>query len=92
VPGGHHPCGAVEHRAEIVTVAQLSLPGRNTHSHRQLKSELGLDSRVDSGPRRCERRDYTVTGVAEQKAPVRFDRVAQPLVVCEQCRPHRSRV
>jgi hypothetical protein len=68
VPGGHHPCGAIEHRAEIVTVAKLGLPGRNTHSHRQLKSELGLDSRVDGGPRRCERRDYTVTCVTEYEA------------------------
>ena len=28
--------------------------------------------------------DDTVTGVAEQKAPVRFDRVAQHLVVLQQ--------
>ena len=65
MPGGHHPRSAVEHRPEIVTVPKLSLPGRNTHSHRQLKSQLGLNSRVDSGPRRCERRDHAITGVAE---------------------------
>jgi hypothetical protein len=38
VPGGHHPGSAVKHRTEIITAAKLSLPGRNTHPHRQLKT------------------------------------------------------
>jgi hypothetical protein len=62
---GRHPCGAVEHRAEIITFSKLSLTGRNTHSHRQLKSQLGRNSCVDSRPRRRERRDHTITGVTE---------------------------
>ena len=28
VPRGHHPCGAIEHRAEVIPVAQLGFAGR----------------------------------------------------------------
>ena len=74
MPGGHHPRGAVEHRAEIVPVAQLGLTGRDAHPHRQLRAPLRRDRRVDRRPRRRERRDHTITGVAEQEAVVRLDR------------------
>ena len=30
---GHHPCGAVEHSAEVVAVAQFGLTGRQPHPH-----------------------------------------------------------
>ena len=35
VPGGHQPCGAVEHRAEVVPVPQLGLARCDPHPHRR---------------------------------------------------------
>jgi len=73
VPGSHHPRGTVQHRAEIVPVAQLCLTGRNAHPHRQLHPTLGSDRSIDRRARRGERGSHPVTGVAEQKALVRID-------------------
>jgi hypothetical protein len=92
VPCGHHPGGAVEHRSEIICVAKLGLPGRNAHAHRQLQSQLGVNSRVDCGPRRAERSDHAITGVTEQETVVRFDRGVKHSVVRGQGRPHRVRI
>ena len=55
MPGGHHPRRAVEHRAEVVPVAQFGLAGRQPHPHRQLQRPLRGDRSIDSGPRRGER-------------------------------------
>ena len=81
MPGGHHPRRAVEHRAEVVPVPQLGLTGRDAHPHRQLQRPLSGDRGVDSRPRRGERGNHTVTGVAEQKPVVRLNRGAQHLVM-----------
>ena len=92
VPGGHHPRRAVEHRPEVVPVAQLGLTGRDAHPHRQLQRPLRSDRSIDSRPRRRERGNHAVTGVAEQKPVVRLDRGAQHLVMRQKGRPHRIRV
>jgi hypothetical protein len=34
---GHHSCGTVEHRTEVIAVAHFGFTGRNAHPHRQLK-------------------------------------------------------
>jgi hypothetical protein len=92
MPGGHHPCSPVEHRAEVVPVPQLSLAGRQPHPHRQPQRPLCSDRSIDSRRRRSERGDYTVPGVAEQEAAMLPDHCAQHLVMRGQCLPHRSRV
>ena len=51
VPGGHHPCSAIEHRTEVVRPPQLGLAGRDPHPHRQLQPLLGGDRGIDGGPR-----------------------------------------
>jgi hypothetical protein len=84
MPCGHHPCGAVEHGAEVVTGPKLSFPGRDTHPHRQLESQLGLDSRIDSRARRCERSDNTIACMTEQEPVMRLDRRAQHIVVHDE--------
>ena len=62
--GGHHPRRTIEHRTEVVAVAQLGFTGRDAHPHRQLQSTLRGHRRVDSGPRGCECCAHPVTGVA----------------------------
>jgi hypothetical protein len=51
-----------------------------------------LDSRINGGLWGCECSDDTITGVAEQKTAMSFDRGAQHVVVSEQGRPHPVRV
>ena len=92
VSGGHHPRGAVEHRAEVVPVAQFGFTGRDAHPHRQLQCLLRIDRRIDRRSRRGERGDHAVSGMAEQEAVVRLDRGAQHLVMRQQGRPHCIRV
>ena len=92
VSGGHHPRSPVEHRAEIVTVPQFGLTGRQPHPHRQLQRSLRSDRSINRRPRRRERGSHTVTGVAEQKPVVPLDRGAQHLVMGGQRHPHRIRV
>ena len=36
MPGGHHPRRTIEHRTEVIALAQLGFAGRQTHPHRQL--------------------------------------------------------
>ena len=92
MPGGHHPRSAVQHRAEIVSVPQFGLPGRNAHAHRELQLPLRGNGGIDCGLRRCERGDHTVAGVAEQVAVMRLDRALQHPVMRQKGRPHRVRV
>ena len=92
VPGGHHPRRTVEHRTEVVPVAQLGLAGRQPHPHRQLQRPLRSHRGIDRRPRRGERGAHPVAGVLEQEAPVRLNRPAQHLVMGGQRRPHRIRV
>jgi hypothetical protein len=40
MPGGHHPCGTIEHRAEVVPISQLRFTGCQPHSYRQLQGPL----------------------------------------------------
>ena len=89
---GHHSCGAIEHRSEVVPVAQLGLAGCQTHSHRQLQLPLRVDRGVHGGHRRREGRHETIARVAEQEPVIGLDRHAQHLVVNDQRRPHRLRV
>ena len=37
---GHHSCGSIEHRSEVVPVSQLGFPGGDAHPHRQLQRPL----------------------------------------------------
>ena len=67
VPGAHHPRSTVEHRAEVVPIPQLCLPGRNAHPHRQLQRSLRCHRSIDRTLGRGEGCAYPVTGVAEQK-------------------------
>jgi hypothetical protein len=90
--GGHHPRSSVEHRAEVVPVAPLGLPGRDPHPHRQLQLPLCRDRGVDRRSRRGKRGNHAVTGMAEQETVVRLNRGAQHLVMRHNGRPHRSRV
>jgi hypothetical protein len=81
VPGSHHPRSPVEHRTEVISVPQFGLTSRQPHPHRQLQRPLRSDRSVDRRHRRCERRDHTITGVAEEIAAIPFDRGAQHLVM-----------
>jgi hypothetical protein len=92
VPGGHHPCRTIEHRAEVVRLAQLGLAGRQTHAHRQLQRPLRGHRRIHRTARRGERRADPVAGVFEQPAAVRLNRRPQHLVMGGQRRPHRLRI
>jgi hypothetical protein len=74
MPGGHHACGSIEHRPEIVPVSQLGLAGCQSHSHRQLQLPLRVDRGVHGGHRRREGRHETVARMAEQEAVIRLDR------------------
>ena len=89
---GHHSCGSIEHRSEVIAVAQLRLAGCQSHSHRQLQRPLRVDRGVHGGDRRREGRHDTVAAVAEQEPVIRLDGRAQHLVVHGQRRPHRLRV
>ena len=40
VPGGHHPRRTIQHRTEVIPVAQFSFAGRQPHPHRQLQRSL----------------------------------------------------
>ncbi len=92
VSGGHHPRSTIEHRAEVVAVAQLGFAGRQPHPHRQLQRPLRGHRGIHRRPGRGERGAHPVTGVLEQPAAVRLDRLTQHLVVGGQRRPHRLRV
>jgi hypothetical protein len=37
MPGAHHPCGTIQHRTEVIAIAQLGFAGRDAHPHRQLQ-------------------------------------------------------
>ena len=88
MPSGHHPRGTIEHRPEVITLAQLSFTGRQPHPHRQLQCPLRGYSSVDCGPRRGKRGAHSITGVFEQVTALRLDRVTQHVVVCGQRHPH----
>ena len=47
VPGGHHPRSTIEHRTEIVPIAQLGFAGRQPHPHRQLQRPLRGHRRIN---------------------------------------------
>ncbi len=51
VAGGHHPRGAVQHRAEVIRATQFGLAGGDAHPHRQLQRALRGDCSVYGGPR-----------------------------------------
>jgi hypothetical protein len=74
VPGGHHACGPIQNRSEIVTLTQLGFAGRQPNPHRQLQHPLRGHRRIHRRPRRGERGAHAVTGVFEQPTPVRLDR------------------
>jgi hypothetical protein len=40
VPGGHHPCGPIEHGAEVIPLAQLGFAGCDAHPHGQFQFAL----------------------------------------------------
>ena len=92
MPGGHHSCGSIEHRTEVIILAQLGFTGRNPNPDRQLQLALcgygGIHRRFRGG----EGGAYPVAGVFEQPTPVRLNRRAQHLVMGGQCRPHPLRV
>jgi hypothetical protein len=92
VPGGHHPRRTIEHRAEIVALAQLGFTRRQPHPHRQLKRLLCGHGGIHCRIRRGESRAHTVAGVLEQEAAVRLDRRTHYLVMGGQRRPHLIRV
>jgi hypothetical protein len=92
VTGGHHACGAIQNRSEVVALTQLGLAGRQPHPHRQFECPLRGHRRIDRRSRRGERGAHTVAGVFEQPAAVRLDRLAQRLVVCREGDPHPVRV
>src|SRR5271166_2797341 len=51
VPGGHHPCGTIQHRTEVVGLAQLCFARRQPHPHRQLKLALRRHRSIHRRPR-----------------------------------------
>ena len=85
---GHHTCGAVQHRTEIIRPPQLGFTGRQPHPHRQLQRPLRGHRGVNRTPRRGERRTHPVAGVLEQPAAVRLDHRTQHLVMGGQRHPH----
>ena len=89
MPGGHHPRRTVQHRTEVIPLAQLGLAGRQPHPHRQLQRPLRSHRRIHCGSRRGEGGAHPVAGVLEHEAPVRLNRPAQHLVMGGQRRPHR---
>jgi len=89
---GHHLCGTIEHRSEVIPISQLGLAGCQSHSHRQRQLPLLIDRGVHGAHRRREGRHETVAGVAEQEPVIGLDQCAQHLVVHDERRPHRIRV
>ena len=47
MPGGHHPRSAIQHRTEVVAVAQFGFAGRQPHPHRQLQRPLRGHRRIN---------------------------------------------
>ena len=92
VTGGHHPRSPIQHRTEVVAVAQFGFAGRDPHPHRQLQRPLRSHRGIDRRPGRRECGTHPVTGVLEQPTAVRLDRRAQHLVMCGEGLPHRIRV
>ena len=88
MPGGHHPCGTIQHRTEVIPTPQLGFAGRQPHPHRQLQRPLRGHRGIHRRTGRGERGAHTVTGVLEQPAPVRLNRPAQYLVMRGQRHPH----
>ena len=81
MPGGHHPCGTVQHRAEVIVIPQLGFSGRNPHPNRQLQLALRVDGGLNCGHRRGKRGSHAVPRVAENEPIVRLDGGAQHLVM-----------
>ena len=92
MPGGHHPCGTIQNRPEIVALSQLGLAGRQPHPHRQLQLPLRGHRRIHRRSRRRERSAHAVPGVLEQPAAVPLDRPVQYLVMGGEGDPHLVRV
>ena len=92
VPRVHHPGGPVQHGPEVVVTATVGLTGGDAHAHRQPQCPLGLDSGVDRGASRDERRAHAVAGVLEQPTVMGVDGRMQHLVVRSQRQAHLLRV
>ncbi len=78
----------VEHRTEVIPLAQLGLAGRQSHPHRQLQCPLRSERGIHCGSRRGERRAHPVAGVLEHVSAVRLNRPVQHLVMGGQRHPH----
>ncbi len=46
----HHPRSTIEHRTEVIPVAQFGLAGREPHPHRQLQPPLRGHRRIHRRP------------------------------------------
>ena len=92
VTGGHHACGPIQNRSEIVARTQFGFAGRQPHPHRQLQPPLRGHRGIHRRTRRGERGAHPVTGVLEHEPAVRLDRRAQHLVMGGQGFPHPIRV
>ena len=97
VPGVHHPCDAVERRAEVVAVAQFRRPGVQAHPHAddrpsrpRLDGERLLRGQRSGQPvrRRGEGGIERVAAGLEDVAAVLADRLAQQDVVARQGHAH----
>jgi hypothetical protein len=91
MPGRHHPGGAVQHSAEVVTVLMRRLARCDSHPHRQLQLPLSSHRPVDCRPRRGKCGNHAIAGVLDQESAFRLDRGPQRLVVCGQRRASRPR-
>ena len=49
MPGGHHPCGTIQHRSEVIPLTQFGFAGRQPHSHRQLQLPLSDHRCINGG-------------------------------------------
>ena len=85
--GGHHPCGTIEHRTEIVTFTEFGFAGRIPIRTGNSSARCAA-TRHPPPTRRGERGAHTVPGVLEQPAAVPLDRPTQHLVVGGQRHPH----
>ncbi len=85
---GPRPHGKLKRPTEVIRFPQLCFFCRDAHPHRQLQVPLGSHCGINRTPRRGERGTHTVTGVLEQPAPERLDRLAQHLVMGGQRHPH----
>ncbi len=47
MPRGHHPRRTIQHRTEVIPVAQLGFAGRDTHPYRQPQLPLRRDRGID---------------------------------------------